>query len=267
MKTGRMKKQGIIFLVCLLLLGAVGCGTGTTPETNSSIEGLVEGGKLIFVVDDSVVPCVYRNAEGELEGFEYDCGNAIAEYLGLEPVWVSNAWENLITTVQAGKADAIVDGLYITEERKKAINYCESYYSMDCVIVVAEGNESIVKPEDLVGKKVGVQPASPDGDYVRALGVKDIVEYSKIPDGMSDLLNGRIDAYVTESLSAAYYAKSGGYELRMDQPLGSFEVGIATNKNAPEVTAAINEAIRALKEDGTLSAISVKWFGEDIIKR
>jgi len=53
----------------------------------------------------------------------------------------------------------------------------------------------------------------------------------------------------------------------MDQPLGSFEVGIATNKNAPEVTAAINEAIRALKEDGTLSAISVKWFGEDIIKR
>lgn len=262
-----MRKCVCCFLALLLLVSA-GCGTGNNKSAGgNSIEGLVSDGKLTFVVDDSVVPCVYRNDKDELEGFEYDCGNAIAEYLNLEAVWLSNAWENLITTVQAGKADAVIDGLYITEQRKEAVDFCESYYSMNGVIVVAKGNEDIMKPDDLIGKKVGVQPASPDLDNVKALGVEDITEYSKIPDGIQDLSNGRIDAYVTESLSASYYAKNGDYEIRNEEPLGSFEVGIATNKEAPKVTEAINSAIRVLKEDGTLSEISEKWFGEDIIQK
>lgn len=263
-------KKCVYCILIMLMLVIVACSSDDTKpdETQkNSIEGLVSGGKLTFVVDDSVVPCVYRNDKDELEGFEYDCGNAIAEYLNLEAVWLSNVWENLITTVQAGKADAVIDGLYITEKRKEAVDFCESYYSMNGVIVVAKGNDTIMKPNDLIGKRVGVQPASPDLDNVKALGVEDITEYSKIPDGIQDLSNGRIDAYVTESLSAAYYAKNGDYEVRKEEPLGSFEVGIATNKKATQVTKAINSAIRALKADGTLSNISEKWFGEDIIQK
>ncbi len=255
--------------ICAVLaaVGMMGCQAEpeSSEKAENSIEGLVTSGTLTFVVDDSVVPCVYRDENDELIGFEVDCGNAIGEYLGLKVVWVTNTWENLITTVQAGKADGVIDGMYITDERKEAVDFCESYYSMDEVIVCAKGNTDIMAPKDLIGKRVGVQPASADLEDVKALGVEDISEYSRIPDGIMDISNGRIDAFVTESLCAAYYAKEGDYDIRLDALLGSAEIGIATNKNAPKVTEAMNEAIRALKEDGTLSEISEKWFDTDII--
>jgi polar amino acid transport system substrate-binding protein len=273
-----MKKSigKIVATVCLasMVMGIGGCSSSSNTETSStttttladnSVVGLVEDGKLTFVVDDSVVPCVYRDENNELTGFEYDCGNAIAEYLDLEAVWVTNAWENLITTVQAKKADAVIDGMYITEERKEAVNFCESYYKMDEVIVCAKGNDEIQTGEDLIGKKVGVQPASADLEDVKALGVEDISEYSRIPDGILDITNGRIDAFVTESLCAQYYGANGDYDIRLDSPIGSSDIGIATNQEAPEVTEAINSAIQALKADGTLSDISMKWFDVDII--
>lgn len=236
-------------------------------SSTTSIEGLVTDGKLTFVVDDSVVPCAYRDDDNQLIGFEIDCGNAIGEYLGLDVEWTTNAWENLITTVQTGKADGVIDGLYVTDERKEVVDFCDSYYSMDEVIVCKKGNDEIQKPEDLIGKKVGVQPASADLEDVKKLGVEDISEYSRIPDGIMDISNGRIDAFVTESLCAAYYGKGDNYDIRLDNPLGSAEIGIATNKNTPEVTKAINEAIAALKADGTLSEISEKWFDADIITK
>ena len=90
-----MKKKYVGFIVGAMvgamLLG--GCAneevtektteTVADSETASDDYGLVEDGKLTFVVDDTVVPCVYRDENGNLEGFEYDCGNAIAERLGL----------------------------------------------------------------------------------------------------------------------------------------------------------------------------------------
>ncbi len=272
-----MKKKYVGFVVGAMagamLLG--GCAnekatektteTVTDSETESNDYGLVEDGKLTFVVDDTVVPCVYRDENGNLEGFEYDCGNAIAERLGLEPVWLSNSWENLITTLQSGKADAICDGMYVTDKRKEVVDFCDSYYNMDMVIVVDENEEDINSSQDLINKIVGSQPACPEAEYLKTIDVTEAVEYSKIPDGILDLKNGRIDAFLTESLSGGYYAKNTECKVIFDEELPSFDVGIATNKECPELTEAINTAIKELKDDGTLSEISEKWFGMDII--
>ena len=266
-----MKKRYLGFLAGAIA-GSIflgGCANETKTTTDSEKEtnnyGLVEDGKLTFVVDDTVVPCVYRGENGDLEGFEYDCGNAIAEYLGLEPVWVSNSWENLITTLQSGKADAICDGMYVTDERKEIVNFCDSYYNMDMVIVVNDDEEAINSSQDLINKRVGSQPACPEAEYLKKIDVVEAAEYSKIPDGILDLQNGRIDAFLTESLSGGYYSKNTGCKVIFDEKLPSFDVGIATNKECTELTEAMNTAIKALKDDGTLSEISEKWFGIDII--
>ena len=82
--------------VALILLAAVlmtACGTKENMKASEggvSIEGLVEEGKLIFVTDDTQLPMVFRNENNELSGFDYECGNAIAEYLGLDAVWITN---------------------------------------------------------------------------------------------------------------------------------------------------------------------------------
>lgn len=264
-----MKKKYFGFIAGIIVSSIFfsGC-TNEKVANNEAVTnnyGLVEDGKLTFVVDDTVVPCVYRDENGNLEGFEYDCGNAIAEYLGLKPVWLSNSWENLITTIQSGKADAICDGMYVTDKRKEVVNFCDSYYNMDMVIVVDENENDINSAQDLINKKVGSQPACPEAEYLKTIDVTEAIEYSKIPDGILDLKNGRIDAFLTESLSGGYYSKNTGCKVIFDEGLPSFDVGIATNKERIELTEAINTAIKELKADGTLSEISKKWFGIDII--
>ena len=153
----------------------------------------------------------------------------------------------------------------LTDKRKEVVDFCDSYYNMDMVIVVDENEEDINSSQDLINKIVGSQPACPEAEYLKTIDVTEAVEYSKIPDGILDLKNGRIDAFLTESLSGGYYAKNTECKVIFDEELPSFDVGIATNKECPELTEAINTAIKELKDDGTLSEISEKWFGMDII--
>jgi len=278
MKMKDVRKGMVVLCAVSMAYMMMGCGSKgeasntqeaaaeqNVSEESTSIEGLVTPGTLTVVIDPTSVPTAYLDENENLIGFDIEIAKEIANYLGLEIEFITNSFDNLIPTVQAGKADAVTGGVYVTEERKKVVDYCTSYYELSEVIVVEKGNDEIQVPEDLIGKRVGVQPASSDLEDVKALGVEDISEYTKIPDGIMDITNGRIDAFVTESCTGLYYAADGNYDVRLDAPLGTFPVGIITNKKAPEVTAAMNEAIAALTEDGTLSRISMECFGEDII--
>lgn len=259
------KRWGLAALILLAAFLMTACGTKESKEASQgavSIEGLVEEGKLIFVTDDTQLPMAFRTEDNELSGFDYECGNAIAEYLGLEAVWITNSWDGLIPTLQAGKADAITCGMYITEERKQAVDFCDSYYNAYATIILDESNTSITKPDDLLDKKVGVTTATPNEDYLKELGVENIISYSKVPDGILDIKSGRIDAFVRESLGAMYYANGNGCKT-IKTGTDGFEIGIAVSKDAPEVRKAINEALRELQKNGTLSSLLIKWFGTD----
>lgn len=261
----KQKRLGLAMLIVLASVLLIACGTKEKKETSEgtvSIEGLVEEGKLIFVTDDTQLPMAFRNENNELSGFDYECGNAIAEYLGLEAVWITNSWDGLLPTLQAGKADAVTCGMYITEERKQAVDFCDSYCSAYPTIIIKENNDSITKPDDLLGKKVGVTTATPNEDYLKELGVENIVPYTKVPDGILSLKSGKIDAFVLESLGAMYYAKQNGCKT-ISTGTDGFKVGIAVRKDSPEVKKAMNKALNELKKNGTLSKLLIKWFGTD----
>lgn len=259
------KRWGLVTLIMLAAALMIACGAKEKEKTSKetvSIEGLVEEGKLIFVTDDAQLPMAFRDENNELSGFDYECGNAIAEYLGLEAVWITNSWDGLLPTLQAGKADAVTCGMYITEERKQAVDFCDSYCNAYPTIIIKEDNDSITKPDDLLGKKVGVTTATPNEDYLKELGVENIVPYTKVPDGILALKSGQIDAFVLESLGAMYYAKENGCKT-ISTGTDGFKVGIAVSKDAPEVKKAMNEALSELKKNGTLSKLLIKWFGTD----
>ncbi|MCM1236751.1 MAG: ABC transporter substrate-binding protein [Ruminococcus flavefaciens] len=267
------KNKKILELMALAVSAAflmTACGTKDNAETigggtnadTAPLEGLVEEGKLIFVTDDAQLPMVFRDENNELQGFDYECGNAIAEYLGLEPVWITTTWDGLLPTLQSGKADAVTCGMYITEERKQAVDFCDSICNAYATIILREDNDTITKPEDLLDKKVGVTTATPNEDYLIELGVENIVSYNKVPDGIMDLKSGRIDAFILESLGAMYYANGNGCKT-VSTGTDAFEVGIAVSKDAPQVRDAMNEALSELEKNGTLSDLMIKYFGTD----
>lgn len=231
------------------------------------IEGLMTPGKLTFVCDDTQAPLGYRDADtNELIGFDIDCGNAIAEYLGLEPAWECTTFDGLIMGVNAGKFDAALAGIYVTEKRGEQVDFATTYYTMDEVICVPAGTEGIETADDLAGHITGVQAGSVAADDVRAVegvGDTDVKEYKYVTDGLMDLKTGRLDAFVTESLMAAYYGE--GMDVKYDAPLESIKTAICIDKSHPEITEAVDEAIAALVADGTFSELSEKWFGRDII--
>ncbi len=278
-----MKKRVLsVLLTTAMVIGVMaGCGSAdsisdtksTDAESSSGseeIEGLLKQGTLQVAIDDSQAPVSFRDDDtNELVGFDIDCLNAIGDYLGLEVEYVPTTFDGLIIGLTSGKYDVVAGAVYATEERGKQVDFADSFYSMDQVICVPKGDTSIETPADLAGKVIGVESGAAAVDAVKAIeGVNesDIREYTRIPDALLDISSGRIDCVVTESLMASYYAKNQDIDILLDEPLDSIPTSICVNKKCPEVTEKVNEAIKALVDDGTFTKYSEKWFDEDIIK-
>lgn len=272
-----MKKKILSTLLTCAMVTTLfyGCGKAgstppdtTTPDKSvSSIDGLIENGKIYIAVDDSQAPVCYRDeATNELVGFDIDCMTAVGDYLGLDVEFVPTSFDSLIIGLTSQKYDLACAAIYVTEARAQQIDFADSYYSMDEVICVSKNNSEITSSKDLPGKLVGVQSGAASIDSLNSIDgfdSADIREFSRVPDALLDINSGRIDCVVTESLFAAYYGKD--LNVYYDEPLDSYPTAICVNKNCPEVLSKTNEAIAKLVEDGTFAEYSEKWFGRDII--
>ncbi|EBU8132052.1 amino acid ABC transporter, partial [Salmonella enterica subsp. enterica serovar Java] len=133
---------------------------------------------------------------GEPQGFDIDIGNALCTEMKVQCAWVVQDWDGMIPALQAGKFDAIVSSMFITEERKKQVDFTDRYYTTPPGVIVRK--ESGIKgpePQDLVGATVGVQASSVYAIYAEQyLGGSIVKPYPAIPEMTQDLMSGRIDA-------------------------------------------------------------------------
>jgi polar amino acid transport system substrate-binding protein len=257
MKIGR---KGIIFLAIVLLIGVL--LSACTQQTND------EAKKIVMGLDETFAPMGFRDANGEIVGFDVDLANEMASRNGWDLEFQPIDWSMKETELNAGNIDLIWNGYTITDARKEMVDFSTPYLKNAQVIVVL--NDSPIKTiADLKGKAVATQAESSSLDAARAEAgfiesLKDgkLIEYATFNDVFNDLESKRTEAIIVDEVMARYYMNNKGEEgyRVLDEDLGPEEFGIGVRKDDADLLKEINAALEKMKSDGKYDEIYEKWF-------
>lgn len=216
--------------------------------------------EVLRVGTDATFPPMEFVENGKRTGFDIELVEALGKAMNRRIEWVDIDFKGLVPGLVSNRFDMAVSAIYITDERKKVVDFTEPYYAGGLVAMVKEGSP-IKSPADLDGKKVTVQVGTKSVGYLGTHHPKvQLVEVEKNQEMFNLVAIGRADAAVTGKPAAFQYVRTRGGLRVLEQQLTTEEYGMAVRKNTPELTKAVNAALAKLKADGTYARIVKKWF-------
>ena len=219
----------------------------------------VEAGKLTMATNATFPPYEMTTDAGEFEGIDIETAQAIADKLGLELQIDDMDFDAALLSVQQGKADIVMAGVTVTDERKAVMDFSDSYATGIQSIIVPEGSD-IASPDDLAGKKIGTQRGTTGYIYCTDdFGEDAVVAYDSGLTAVQALNNGQVDAVVIDNAPAKEYvaANPGLKVLETSYAEEDYAIGMAKGSSLED---AVNAALKELKADGTLQSIVDKYI-------
>ncbi len=216
------------------------------------------------VATDATFPPLEFVKDGKRTGFDIDLTEAIARTMGKKVEWVDIDFKGLIPGLIANRFDVAASGIYMTEDRRKVVQFTDPYYRGGLVVLVRKDDMSIKTPADLDGKKVSVQVGTKSVQFLKDSFPKvQRVEVEKNQE-MFDLVSiGRVDAAVTGRPAAVEFARVNPKVRVLDKALTTELYGFALRQDEGALTAQMNKALQTLRTNGTYQALEVKWFGNE----
>ncbi|WP_295808839.1 ABC transporter substrate-binding protein [uncultured Nitratireductor sp.] len=210
-------------------------------------------------------PWEYKTETGAFEGFEVDVAREVAKRLGMEIAFQDLGFQALFAATSSGRIDLAVSSISITNERLQNQSFTQPYYDSDGTIVGREDSQ-VATLEELDGKTIGVVAATTGEAWAKEnaekYGIADIRSYSAQQDLLLDVRAGRLEGGAGEIAGFQYaMTQVPGLKILVRIPTGE-RFAMMTRKDHPLLEQA-NEAISAMKEDGTMATIHKKWFGVD----
>lgn len=205
----------------------------------------------------------------ELQGFEVNFINALAAETGNEVNFVTMSFSGLIGALESGRIDTVANQITITPDREAKFVFSQPYVFDGAQVVVKEGNEATIQgPEDLSGKTVAVNLGSNFEQLLNDLPNADEIEIKTYESNIAqDTALGRVDAFVMDRVSSAQLIKESPLPLALaGKPFSQIRNALPfrDTDEGRALRDEIDAAITTLKENGTLTEISQKWFGTDI---
>ncbi|APX22264.1 MAG: amino acid ABC transporter substrate-binding protein [Rhodobacteraceae bacterium] len=203
-----------------------------------------------------------------LQGFEVDVMNAVGEETGLDIAFETMSFSGLVGALDAGRIDTIANQITITPEREAKFAFTQPYVYDGAQVVVKQGNEAVSGVEDLRGRTVAVNLGSNFEQLLSELPYADEIEIKTYESNIAqETALGRVDAFVMDRVSSAQLIRESPLPLELaGQPFSEIRNALPF-RDDDEGTALRDEvdaALTTLRENGTLTEISQKWFGTDI---
>ena len=274
-----MKRRNFISLLAVMTAaGALsGCGSSSSAAGAGSTAGSGEAadrleaakarGTLIVALEGAWSPWCYHDDTDTLVGYDVEVSRAIAQYMGLEPEYVEGEWDGLFAGLEAGRYDIVCNGVEVTEERAKSYDFSEPYAYIHTALAVRADDDSITCFEDLAGKTTANSIASTYMTLAESYGAE-VLGVDTLDETIQMLLAGRVDATLNADVSFYDYLNvhpDAAFKLVAETEEASHVcIPVRNDGSADTLLAAVNEAIDALRADGTLAEISEKYFGSDI---
>lgn len=210
---------------------------------------------------ESGAPYVFYDSQNlqKITGFEYDIIVALAKKLNMKPVFVQNAWDGLILGLNNNLYDIAINGIEITEERQKAINFSDPYYATYLELTVRQGDQRFQGLSDLSGHKVGTLTGALSEKVLRTQDGVQTVTYESEALAHQDLMISRVDALLFDAPIAKYYSEINPRFQVLSTPISSMTYGIAISKKNSQLLGEINHALNEMKKDGELKNILERW--------
>ena len=206
--------------------------------------------------------------QDELQGFEVDVMNAVGEEAGLDIAFETMSFSGLIGALEAGRIDTIANQITITPEREAAFAFTQPYVIDGAQVVTKAGNDEVEGVEDLRGKTVAVNLGSNFEQLLRDLPYADEIDIRTYESNIEqDTALGRVDAFVMDRVSSAQVIQESPLPLELaGQPFSEIRNALPfrDDEAGRALRDRVDAALTVLKEDGTLSEISQKWFDSDI---
>jgi polar amino acid transport system substrate-binding protein len=259
-----------------LLTGAGATGLLALPAIRSAradtMDEVKKRGTLIVGMEVAYVPYEFFK-DGVITGYDPDIIADAMPKLGVKAQLIDTAWNGIIPALYAKKFDCIISAMTITAERAQKVLFSMPYADASNVIFLRADETIVTKADDLSGKVIGVQLGSAAAVIAKAFedkmkakglpGYKEMKQYEHYPEAYQDLLNKRTDAVIN--------SKSTLMVVMNDAP-GKFKIlpgisdvtayfGMAFRKEDVALQGFFNEQLTAMKSDGRLDKLQVKWFG------
>jgi lysine-arginine-ornithine-binding protein len=252
MKQTIRRSVAILLLLLLLPLPSL---------AQTALERVRRSGELRIGTDATYPP--FESAEGgDFTGFDIDLAKAIARELGVRATFINSGFDGIFPALQNGTFDAVMSSVTITPERSASMLFSEPYYDSGQLIAVNENTQGISSPDDLKGKRVGVQiNTTAQYELEKKEGVE-VAKYNSIDLALLDLRNRRIDAVVGDAPVLKYMIFQSFRELKtVGRRFTDEKFGIAIAQGNEDLRDAVNAALKKIKETGEYNQIHEKWFG------
>ncbi len=246
-----------------------GSAAGSAAAAGDASYTTVEEGKLIAASDLAYPPLESVEGDEEPKGFEVDVVKALAEKLGLTAEYLpAQKFDTIIPMIkQGGKADIGASSFTITDDRKKEIDFTDPFMdSNQAVVTKADSDATTEEALNVEGKQIAVQSGTTGEEWVNEnLTKATCVPLDDAIQAMTGLSSGLYDAVVADLPVMAYLCKESYTDLKVaiEVPTGE-QYGIVVSKDNPGLTAALNDALAEIQDDGTMKELEEKWFGEEL---
>lgn len=264
-------KQMKFVLVALCILLALGFVFSCSKEKSqlNSLEKVQEKGVFILGLDDSFPPLGFRDDNNKIVGYDIDLATEVAARLGVKLECQPIDWAAKEQELNTGKIDCIWNGFTMTEEREEALSFTKPYLDNAQVVIVRE-DSGYTKLSDLAGKTIGLQAGSSASEAVDSVpefksSLKNIVEFKDNLTAFMDLEIKGIDAVVMDMVVGNYSIQTTGKAfVVLAEELSTEKYGVGFRKTDIELRDAVQNALLDMAKDGSIEAISTKWFGRNI---
>lgn len=256
-----MKKKVLsLLLVTACVFSMAACGSKKADSGESKADDSKKE-TLVMATNAEFPP--YEFYEGkDVVGIDADIAAAVAEEMGMELKIEDMAFDSIITAVSSGKADIGAAGMTVTEDRLENVDFTDTYATATQVIIVKE-DSTIAGPDDLTGKKIGVQLGTTGDIYADDIEDAEVERYNKGFEAVQALQQGKIDAVVIDGEPAKQFVKEAEGLKILDEAFTEEEYAIAVKKGNDELVGKINDALASLKESGKLDEIVAKYISAD----
>ena len=218
-----------------------------------------ENKKLYVGTNAEFEPFEYREG-GNIVGFDIELIGEISKLINKDIEVEDMAFDGLLPALQTKKIDLIIAGMTATEERKKFVNFSESYYKSQQAIVVNKDEKGINNFDNLIGKEVGVVLGYTGDIIVSEMANVKVQRYNATSEAIMALKSKKVQAVVLDYEPAKNYSAQNPELKLIETDSQSEEYAIAIRKEDTQLLDDINKALATLKENGTYDALLNKYF-------
>ena len=252
-------------LLLALLVAASGCSAGSSTGGGDDLLARArEAGTLRVAMTQANPPWNFVDEASRPVGYDVDVANELARRLNVGKVeFIASNFQSFIEGVRANRFDMVISGQTITPQRREQVDFSRPYQVNGVSIFVRTGGSSINGLGDLAGRSVGVSAGTTQEKFAREqIAGADVRTYQNATLALTDLGQGRVDAVLVSRFQGSYLAERNGMPVQPAGELLEREVnGMTFAKGSPRFKQAVDDALKRMIDDGTLSEISRRWLG------